>query len=961
MRARVALFGWCVALLTACDSPSGPGTTSRRVAVGDTVAVTSASDSARTYSFVANAGTEYAVLFEVTAGSGILVVIDSATDVLLASVFASAADHGQWTANFSHAGVLLVRVQSVAQKTAPPFRFSIQSINRAPESRPARFTVGDTVTEAIDLVPDVDTFVAHGDAGQELVGWIEALNSSGVYEVNIIVLDPASGHSLGGTFHGPNDPNPHLAVLPPLAASGDYVFRVPALRQSGFPEYVGPYRFRFYAINRAPETATSTMPEGVIVSEALNIGGDIDEFTFPAAAGDYFNAFIRSATGFPISLVPLGQTEGGGPTVTDAADTSLFAHGTRRFKALTDGNLGLRVRGQEFRNAVGPYELYLYHVDPNPETTLATLTPGDTVATESIDLPGDLDEFTFTGSAGDQFNLFLSPLDPVAAPGLIATVRTPTDSVITLTQSASPPADFWSVSTGRFALPLSGTYRIRVDGPVGRYRLFLYPVNPAPETLSSTFVFGDSMSGEAIDVPGDVDEFSVTVAESSWASLVLTVGNDLTAGNIDAVLEQAGSGALVGLIGTGVPGATVAYAPFPVSPGSHVLRVFNLEGASPGRGSYEIRLYQFQDTAEAVSSTIALDDTINGEVLNPPGDFDRFYFYATRREHINVALLGLGPPSGGGVRAFLSDSGGGFPMAFVFSPAVGSSLDAYQTNRVDPLRDGWYRVMISAATLPLVSKAYRLAVTRTATTPEHTASAIAPGDSVVAEQIDYRGDWDEYTVTGAPGQHVAIAFESVFTTSGPWILVFDPATGDSLATEVGQGARLIPDLTIPAGGALKVAVFERPSVGLRECFDSTCNDVYRFTGAYKFRVIAVNIPPENAAAAYSVGDTVRGEAVAPEADIDEFTLSATPGQRLTVWWHLTAAPTPEGSMFQLRALDASTRAVLGGGSQALFGAGDFIQWFTFTVPPSGNVVIRVQGYDPGSSMGQAPYEFFIKP
>ncbi|HKA59423.1 MAG TPA: hypothetical protein VKD28_12475, partial [Gemmatimonadales bacterium] len=439
MRVWVGLFGVCAAFLAACDSPSGPTTTSRRISVGDTVAVTTGSDSARTFSFVANAGTEYAVLFDVTTGSGILVVIDSANNTVLTSVVASEADQGRWTANFSRAGVLLLRVQSVGQNSAPPFRFFIQSVNRAPESRLARFTIGDTVVDAIDMVPDVDTFVAHGDAGQELVGWIEALNSNGVFEVNIVVLDPATGQSLGGTFHGPNDPNPHLAVLPPLPASSDYTFRVPALRQAGFPEYIGSYRFRFYAINRAPETASATMPEGVIVNEALNIGGDIDEFTFPAASGDQFNAFIRSGSAFPISLAPLGQIQGGGATVTEAADTSLFENGTGRFKALASGNLGLRVRGQDFRNAVGPYELYLYHVDPNPETAPATLTPGDTVATESIDLPGDLDEFTFTASAGDHFNLFFSPLDPVAAPGMIATVRTPTDSVIALTQSASPP------------------------------------------------------------------------------------------------------------------------------------------------------------------------------------------------------------------------------------------------------------------------------------------------------------------------------------------------------------------------------------------------------------------------------------------------------------------------------------------------------------------------------------------
>jgi hypothetical protein len=36
----------------------------------------------------------------------------------------------------------------------------------------------------------------------------------------------------------------------------------------------------------------------------------------------------------------------------------------------------------------------------------AAITPGDTISGEAIDLPGDVDEFTFSGVAGEEFNTF---------------------------------------------------------------------------------------------------------------------------------------------------------------------------------------------------------------------------------------------------------------------------------------------------------------------------------------------------------------------------------------------------------------------------------------------------------------------------------------------------------------------------------------------------------------------------
>src|SRR5438093_357232 len=72
-------------------------------------------------------------------------------------------------------------------------------------------------------------------------------------------------------------------------------------------------------------------------------------------------------------------------------------------------------------------------------------------------------------------------------------------------------------STGRVMLPRTATYTVRVQGidsdrAKGRYRVWLYPVNRVPESVASAIAVGDTVQGEAVEPPGDVDEFTFTGA-----------------------------------------------------------------------------------------------------------------------------------------------------------------------------------------------------------------------------------------------------------------------------------------------------------------------------------------------------------------------------------------------------------------------------------------------------------------
>ena len=257
--------------------------------------------------------------------------------------------------------------------------------------------------------------------------------------------------------------------------------------------------------------------------------------------------------------------------------------------------------------------------------------------------------------------------------------------------------------------------------------------------------------------------------------------------------------------------------------------------------------------------------------------------------------------------------------------------------------------------------AYRLAVEPLGVAPEHVASALVLGDSVTTEAIDSPGDWDEYTVTAAPGQDLGVIVHSTRTDFVyPWVRIFDRPTGDTLGLTPVYGDRFTGPFRVPASGEVGIAVYEPGGGFFRFCYDATCGGVFPFVGVYDFRVVPINRAPESVPTAYTVGDTVRGETISPVGDIDEFTSSGIPGEQLTLFDRLTATSSLDSAIV-LEVIDPGTGTSLVGSNTAVFGGSTFFSVGWFTVPASGTFIVRAHIYGKdGFGVGTTSYDFFVK-
>ncbi|MFL5386929.1 MAG: PPC domain-containing protein [Longimicrobiaceae bacterium] len=580
-------------------------------------------------------------------------------------------------------------------------------------------------------------------------------------------------------------------------------------------------------------------------------------------------------------------------------------------------------------SAGGGYRVRVDSVGNAPERVPAELPVDAVVEGERLESPADVDDFTFTGAAGELYIAFLQ-----AAPGggaLRATVPHPgfSGATLTLVDSHGGDAALETQSTGRFELPASGTYHLKVSAlpgaaaSPGDYRLQLRRVGMGPESRPAALPANDTVAGEAIDYVGDIDEFTLTGTPGDRYNLFFRA-------------EPASASGTLWLEAASVPtGADVRRAPsngsqvlldnatgsitLPAS-GSYRVRVYGNSDRALDRGAYRIFAHRVDPQPEHAPAVLALNDSVVGERIDLPGDADEFTLDLAQQTVVVLSLSVEGDWRGTGVLPARVE---------LESTFAGSERRDAGTHPIT-LAAGHHTVRVGGAWDEGVGVrgGYRLRVFAIDPAPEHLPASFAVGDTVAGEDLRPLGDRDVFTFQAAAGQELNLFLQGTGGTADGGMYAIVSTLSDGYLRAV-LSSFAAPSLrtnatrfTIPTTGTYKVTVY--PNNG---------GYVYADQGAYRFAVVPASRAPEHVSATVAVGSTVTGESLDYPSDIDAFTVHGTPGSTMRIALQMAT----NNPFVALVAQDAATNQFLGSYSTA---AG-VPQQDTFTVPASGTVRLMV--------------------
>ena len=407
---------------------------------------------------------------------------------------------------------------------------------------------------------------------------------------------------------------------------------------------------------------------------------------------------------------------------------------------------------------------------------------------------------------------------------------------------------------------------------------------------------------------------------------------------------------------TGAQLATVGSAPGPsrlednpshnfarAQNGFVLIESFVIRGDS---GRFQFKIVPVNMRPERAAASVQFGDAIVGETIDPLYDTDVFIAHGVAGRLGAAAIEPLGGDSGSMI---LLIEGPNHQMLSQVQAFAGSPLGT--TGPLPLVSTQEYRLVVRTWGYPRPHRgAYRVWTYLINPAPDHAAATLAPNVVVGNERIDQPNDIDEFRFQDTAGA----AYLAFIDAVRPFpMFVFSPT--DSL---IGGVIDHNPDTTLLHQGSNLIPITSTGSYKIRVGGGDPGQWLMADTGAYRLLLFRVDPRPESVPAAFQIGDTVSGEAIYPAGDIDELTVSATPGQQLRASFRLLANAVPSSNDLAFEVLDASTNAPLSQLTSQT--AGPFIQGFQFTVPAGGTLRVRV-GRVISSQVPRAPYEFYLSP
>lgn len=671
---------------------------------------------------------------------------------------------------------------------------------------------GVTVDEPIDVANDVDTYTIRGNPGDRFIFYLRALDPSGGKSLVARLVAPARyGDDLQAVSYG-SDPEIETQFSRTFKLLDDTPITI---RVSG--GYVGRYQLLVRRIDPRPEVAAEAALENdTTLTERIDYVGDIDEFRVSGTPGARYNVFFRLANGRPAQvayaqLTPDEASDAEHVTRSVGTDTSWRDRPTHRLTLGASGRATVSVIPEGVTR--GAYELYVYRVDPRPEHAPRALSRSDSVTTETVELPGDIDEYDIDLVAGDTLSVtFNAPLPPSMA-AIEVSLLAP-DGTLLARESAYDHVPILM----RLRAATNGRYRARVDnvsaagrGYVGTYTLATYRFSGAPETGDGRLDWDEEVVESLVPV-GDEDHYDLDVTPGEPFELFLATV-DLGAGQwLSGELGLYPYDAGLGFIMPGDRQYEGSRRLLVREPGRYrvAVRTGPQGDVLTPRGRYRLTLRHFPTTPERVNAVVAPGDVVTNEAIDYLGDVDRFTVRATPGSYLTAAIttdqptgkidLELLDPLTRDVVTHTSSYGYQSTIGRLRVPSSGSLL----LQLLEPQY---------LAPFGLTAR-YTLEIIPIDPRPERAPVMVAIGDTVDTERLENGVDLDEFTFNATAGTTLAVYFDTPDGVSRPglYIEAIDPRTGEVLG-EVscyqpsrffGQSRTL--DFTIPTTGPYTIRV-----------------------------------------------------------------------------------------------------------------------------------------------------------
>jgi hypothetical protein len=465
---------------------------------------------------------------------------------------------------------------------------------------------GASGTGKLELAGDVDVFSFSGLAEEV---WEFTCTGTSV-DCNVLLVDSAgttvasdTGASANAkvTYRLPRAGTWFLHVKSTPAATGSYGYQ---LRNLGTDEH-----------GDTPGTATPVVVGAPPAGGRVDTPGDVDFFSFDALAGHIYEITCTSAA-LSCEL-----------RLMNATGTVLASDSGANAKVLYEigsaGTYYFRLSGAAGATGTYTYRIVDLGLDDHGDdrATATAITAGAPAANGTLEIPGDLDVFSFTALASHLYEFTCT------GTSIDCNIELLNASGAVVVSDTRPSAS----AKVRVQLVTPGTYYVRVSGgasgsAMGTYTYQLQDLGlddhgNGPDT-STPVPPGAPPANGRIDGPGDVDVFSFEpVAGHIYRFTCSTAAFDCDATLVDV------TGAVLASDTTSSTNAVITYE-FNAA-GTYYFKVYSANG-NLGSYTYKLEDLGVDDHGDTVATATSIAPSATGTPgrIEYPGDWDVFSFSA---------------------------------------------------------------------------------------------------------------------------------------------------------------------------------------------------------------------------------------------------------------------------------------------------------------------------------------------